>query len=63
MYWGLIAFYPRSVRDLFLRGLGAGVVVGSLSVEVVDGGGSITVRVGLGELVSTYFKGLMESRE
>ncbi|KUO81726.1 MAG: hypothetical protein AT718_06100 [Vulcanisaeta sp. JCHS_4] len=60
MHWGLVAFYPRSVRDLFLRGLGAGVVVGSLSVEFVDGGGSFTVRVGLGELVSTDFKGLRD---
>ena len=58
MHWGLVAFYPRSVRDLFLRGLSAGVVVGSLSVEFVGGGGSFTVRVGLGEIVSTDFKGL-----
>ena len=44
MHWGPVVFYIRSVRDLFLVGLGASVAVGEFDVTVEGGNEAFTIR-------------------
>ena len=44
VHWGPVVFYIRSVRDLFLAGLGASVAVGAFDVTVEGGDGVFTIR-------------------
>jgi len=44
VHWGPIVFHIRSVRDLFLVGLGARVAVGAFDVTVEGGDEAFTIR-------------------
>ncbi len=44
MHWGPIVLYIRSVRDLFLAGLGARAAVGAFDVDITVEGETFTIR-------------------